>query len=64
MGKAIGPDFVYQLVSASSPSISADGGRLAFVETRVDRDAMKSRSRIMVKDLPDGVASAFTSGRQ
>ena len=62
MGKPIGPDFVYEHVSASAPRLSRDGGRLVFVETRVDREAMKYRSRIMMRGLPDGESRAFTSG--
>ena len=62
MGKPIGPDFVYEHVSASAPRVSRDGSRLVFVETRVDREAMQYRSRIMMRDLPDGEARAFTSG--
>ena len=62
MGKPIGADFVYEHVSASAPRLSRDGSRLVFVETRVDREAMKYRSRIMMRDLPDGESRAFTSG--
>ena len=64
MGKPIGPDFVYEHVSASAPRLSRDGGRLVFVETRVDREAMKYRSRIMVRDLPDGESSGVHLRRQ
>ena len=62
MGKPIGPEFVYEHVGASAPRLSRDGGRLVFVKTRVDREAMKYRSRIMVRELPDGESRAFTSG--
>ena len=51
MSKPIGPDFVYEHVSASAPRLSRDGRRLVFVETRVDREAMEYRSRIMMRDL-------------
>ena len=62
MGKPIGPDFVYEHVSATAPNLSADGSRLVFVETRVDREAMEYRSRLMIRDMPDGETRAFTSG--
>ena len=62
MPSPIAPDLVYQLTSVSDPSLSPDGSRLAFVKSRVDKDAMESRSQIVMMALPGGEAAPFTGG--
>lgn len=62
MSQPIGPDLVYHLTGVSSPSMSPDGTRLAFVRSHVDREAMESRSQVMMMSLPDGSPREFTRG--
>ena len=62
MPSPITPELVYELVSVGSPSLSPDGGRLAFVRSRVDRESMETRSRIMVMDMASGESAPFTGG--
>ncbi len=62
MPSPITPDLVYQLTSYGSPTLSPDGSRLAFAQSKVDRETMKTRSRVMLKSLPGGDAFAFTQG--
>ena len=57
MPSSITPELVYELVSVASPSLSPDGGRLAFVRSQVDRKSMEARSQIMV--LKYGVGREF-----
>ncbi len=63
MPSPITPELVYELVSAGSPSLSPDGGRLAFVRSQVDRESMKTRSRIIVLDMASGESAPFTGGK-
>ncbi len=58
----ITPDLVYELVSASSPSLSPDGSRVAFSRSVYDRDKRAHRSRIVVAELPGGEPREFTQG--
>ena len=58
----ITPQLVYELTNISGPSISQDGSQLAFARSKVDRDAMETRSQIMAMTLPDAEPIAFTRG--
>ena len=60
MPRPIAPDAIYQLTTLSSPSLSPDSFRLAFVRSRIDREAMETRSQVMLMTLPDGEAVPFT----
>ena len=62
MTNPIGPDAIYHLTSASGPALSPDGARLAFVRSRIDRDAMETRSQIVMMALPDGEPMPFAGG--
>ena len=62
MTSPIGPDAIYYLTSASAPALSPDGNRLAFVRAIVDRDAMETRSQVVVMALPAGEPMPFTGG--
>jgi dipeptidyl aminopeptidase/acylaminoacyl peptidase len=59
------PEDVYELVNAGDPRISPDGSRVAFVVTKVDREANEYRGAIWVAPF-DGSAepSQFTSGER
>jgi dipeptidyl aminopeptidase/acylaminoacyl peptidase len=59
------PEDVYEVVNASDPRISPDGSRVAFVVTRVDKDANDYRSAIWVAPV-DGSAEPqqFTGGEK
>ena len=63
MPSTITPELVYELVSVGSPSLSPDGGRLAFVRSQVDRESMETRSQIVVMDLASGESASFTGGK-
>ena len=58
----ITPDMIYELITVSEPSLSPDGARLAFVRSEVDKEAMESRSQIMMMSPPGGEAVPFTGG--
>lgn len=69
MSSRIGPDYFYELVSVSSPDLSCDGSRIAFVRSTVDRESAETSSQIFVEDMTDGSristvggARVFTSG--
>ena len=62
MSRAITPDAVYDLTAVSEPSLSPDGSLLTFVRTKVDRERMEARSRIMATSVPDGEPYEFTQG--
>ena len=62
MPSSITPELVYELTSLSGPSLSPDGTLLAYTRSRVDKQAMESRSRVMVMRVADGEESAFTGG--
>ena len=59
----ITPELVYELVSVASPSLSPDGGRLAFVRSQVDRESTETHSQIMVLDVASGESAPFTVGK-
>ena len=63
MPSPITPELVYELVSVASPSLSPDGGRLAFVRSQVDRESMETRPQIMVLDMASGESAPFTGGK-
>ncbi len=63
MPSTITPELVYELVSVGSPSLSPDGGRLAFVRSQVDRESMETRTQIVVMDLASGESASFTGGK-
>ena len=63
MPSPITPELVYELVSVASPSLSPDGGRLAFVRSQVDRESMETRSQIVVLDMASGESAPFTGGK-
>src|SRR5262245_23613692 len=62
MSRPIGPDAIYSLVGVADPHLTADGQRLAFVRSWIDRDAMEARSHIMLLTLSDGRTEVFTQG--
>ena len=62
MHSAITPELLYELVSATSPSVSPDGKRLAFVRSLVDRKSAETRSQIMMMDVPSSEVATFTGG--
>ena len=62
MPAPITPELIYRLTSVSDPSISPDGGRLAYVRSKVDKDVMETRSQVMVMGLPDGQPAPFSGG--
>ena len=62
MPSPISPDLVYKLVNVSSPSLSADGSRLALARSHVDTESMETRSRIMLMDMASGESAPFTGG--
>ena len=62
MSRPITPDSVYDLVSVSSPSLSPDGGKLAFARSHADKTDMKTRSGVFMADLAGGGCVRFTAG--
>lgn len=62
MPEAISPQLIYDLTTVSAPSLSPDGTRLAYVQSRVDKKAMETISQLMMMGLPDGKAYPFTAG--
>jgi dipeptidyl aminopeptidase/acylaminoacyl peptidase len=58
------PEDVYEIVNASDPRISPDGSRVAYVVTRVDREANDYTSAIWVAPLDGGEPAHFTSGEK
>ncbi len=62
MPSPITPDIIYELTSYTSPTLYPQGTQLAFAQSKVDRDSMKTNSRIMLTSLDDGAARAFTQG--
>ncbi len=60
--KPIAPDHIYELTTVGEPCISSDGERLAYTLSTIDRESMKTRSRIMLASLPDGESRALTQG--
>ncbi len=64
MPSPITPNIIYDLTSYSSPTLSPQGSLLAFAQSKVDRDSIKTNSRIMLTKLDEGSARAFTQGPQ
>ena len=62
MSQPITPDHIFDYPSVSQPHMSADGSRLAFVKTTIDRSTMERRSHIVVSHSPFSELSAFTEG--
>ena len=62
MSSPITADIIYQLTSYSSPTLSSDGSLLAFAKSKVDKDSIQSRSRIMLASLDEEATRAFTQG--
>ncbi|MBI4497285.1 MAG: S9 family peptidase [Chloroflexi bacterium] len=62
MPSPIDPTAIYHLVGVAEPHLSPDGHLLAFVRSQVDREAMTTRSQIMLMSLPGGAARSFTQG--
>ena len=56
-------DLIYELTDVSGPSLSPDGTQLVFVRSKVDKQAMETRSQIMRMEMPTGEAVSFTSGQ-
>ena len=60
MPKPITPELVYQLESVGQPSHHSRGAAaVVFTRSRVDRDSMESRSRIMLADMNTGQGRAL-----
>ncbi len=59
-------DLIYGLASVSSPSLSPDGARIAFVHSTTSAEDLKTTSRVMVNDTasdsPNTTQMAFTNG--
>ena len=64
MPSPITPNIIYDLTSYSSPTLSPQGSLLAFAQSKVDRDSMKTNSRIMLTSFNGRSARAFTQGPQ
>ncbi len=62
MPEPIAPDFFYDVTSVSSPSITSDGARVAFVKETVDRESATTATQIVVADVSSGELRDFTSG--
>lgn len=62
MTKPIPPEYVYDLITVATPSLSPDGTRLVFVRSEMDTDKMEYRSTIKMADLPGGTPRPFTQG--
>ena len=58
----IEPEHVYELVRVGEPSISPDGGCLAYSRAEIDRKSMKERSYLMLASIPEGQHRALTRG--
>ena len=56
------PEMIRHLKTMGEPSLSTDGGRLAYTLGWVDQNLMESRSRIVVADLVTGDEVEFTQG--
>ena len=56
------PQMIRQLKTVAEPSLSPDGGKLAYTLGWVDPDLLESRSRIVVADLVSGKDEDFTQG--
>ncbi|MFP6569994.1 MAG: S9 family peptidase [Dehalococcoidia bacterium] len=55
-------DLVYGIVSVSSPSLSPDGNRIAFIDSTTSAEDYKTTSCVMLKDTSGGEPVRFTHG--
>ena len=62
MSLLITPDHIFDIPSVSQPHLSADGSKLAFVKTTIDRSTMERKSHIAVSRQPFDELSALTEG--
>ena len=62
MPAPITPELIYLLTSVSDPALFPDGSRLVFVRSKVDREAMETRSQVMVMSLPGGEPTPLSGG--
>ncbi|MCH8103851.1 MAG: PD40 domain-containing protein, partial [Chloroflexi bacterium] len=62
MPEPIGPDFFYDVISVSSPSITSDGARVAFTKETIDRESADAATQIVVADVSSGELRDFTQG--
>lgn len=62
MSNPISPDVVYKLKTVGDPSLSPDGGRLAYSCSWVEEPGLESRSRIVMMELSSGKSAEFTQG--
>ncbi|HJO83848.1 MAG TPA: S9 family peptidase [SAR202 cluster bacterium] len=62
MPSPITPELIVKLTSVSDPCLSADGSRVAFVRSTIDRVSLKQQSKITVATTNGGDAVDFTSG--
>ena len=62
MSLLITPDHIFDIPSVSQPHLSADGSKLAFVKTTINRSSMERKSHIVVSRQPFDELSAFTEG--
>ena len=62
MPNPITPDIIYHLTSYASPTLSPQGKLLAFAQSKVDKDSMQNRSRVMLTSLDEGTTRTFTQG--
>ena len=60
--RAITPDDLYKITWMGECAISPDGGRVAYVATRFDRESDSYKSAIWVVDTEDGMPRQFTAG--
>ena len=64
MPKPITLDLINHLIGISSPGLSPDGRRLAFVKSRIDLDDSEKRSQIQTLELSNGDLVTFTQGTE
>ena len=62
MSPAITPEIIYETTTVSDPTLSPDGARFAFVQSRVDADRDRVLSQIIMMDLEEGEPYPFTQG--
>jgi len=62
LSQPIDPDYFMHLKTAADPHLSFDGSRLAFGLSWIDADTCRTRSQVMVAEMPGGAPRQFTSG--